>query len=221
MTKASVSVENFVKTIFQAKPETISGVKFGLISEKLGISQAATTDMAKKLAVRDLVRYERYQGIHLTEQGERLALSVIRKHRLWETLLHNVLGLSLHEIHREAENLEHQTSDFLAERICDYLGNPKFDPHGDPIPDIKGEIDPLKDHMMLSDATASKKYLIMRLSNSDEEFLDFCVNNSILPGMEILVESQFSQTKMTEVYVNKTRLLLNEKFTKTIFVKTI
>lgn len=221
MAKPSVSVENFVKTIFQSKHKTVSGVKFGSISEKLGISQAATTDMAKKLAVKDLVRYERYQGIHLTEQGERLALSVIRKHRLWETLLHDVLGLSLHEIHREAENLEHQTSDFLAERICDYLGNPKFDPHGDPIPDVKGNIDLVKDHIMLSDALPNTKYLIVRLSNSEEEFFDFCVNNSILPGTEILVVGQFPKTKMTEVYIKKTRLLLNAKFTKTIFVKAI
>lgn len=221
MTKTSISVENFVKTIFQINSENVSDVKFNSISEKLGISRSATTDMAKKLAVHDLVQYKRYQGINLTKEGEKLALSVIRKHRLWETFLHQVLGLTLYEIHREAENLEHLTSDFLAEKIYEYLDRPKFDPHGDPIPDVTGNIDSTSDQMLLSEVLPHKKYLIVRLSSSKEYFFDFCMKNSMFPGVEILVENQLPEVKMTDVFIDNTRLLLNEEFAKTIYVKEI
>lgn len=221
MLNTSVSIENFVKTIFQAESVTLLGVKTGLIAGKLGISSAATTDMAKKLAVKELVVYTKYQDIKLTDKGEKLAASVIRKHRLWETFLHKVLGLSLHEIHREAENLEHLTSDFLAEKISEYLGNPLFDPHGDPIPDSEGKTLFSPNHILLSLAAPNQKYEIVRLFNTDKEFFDFCLKNSILPGNGITVENQYIQSKMTEISVNQSRLLLNEEFTKTIYVKII
>src|SRR5690606_33049030 len=114
--------------------------KPGNIAKKLGISNAAATDMAKKLAARELLHYEKYQALQLTDKGAKMAINVVRKHRLWEALLFKMFDMSLHEIHREAELLEHQTSDFLAEKISAYLGNPKFDPHGDPIPNADGEI---------------------------------------------------------------------------------
>ena len=136
----SVAIENFVKAIYKNDMQDNNDTKPGNIAKKLGISNAAATDMAKKLATKDLLHYEKYQALQLTEKGTKMALNVVRKHRLWEALLFKMFDMSLHEIHREAELLEHETSDFLANKISEYLGNPKFDPHGDPIPNADGEI---------------------------------------------------------------------------------
>ena len=130
----SVAIENFVKAIYNNEKHDIANTKPGNIASKLGISSAAATDMAKKLDTKGLLNYEKYQKLRLTKKGEKMALNVVRKHRLWEAFLHKTFDMSLHKIHREAELLEHETSDFLAEKISAYLGNPKFDPHGDPIP---------------------------------------------------------------------------------------
>ena len=130
----SVAIENFVKAIYNNDIQDHHNTKPGNIAKKLGISNAAATDMAKKLASKNLLQYEKYQALQLTEEGTKMALNVVRKHRLWESLLFKMFDMSLHEIHREAEFLEHETSDFLANKISEYLGNPKFDPHGDPIP---------------------------------------------------------------------------------------
>ena len=136
----SVAIENFVKAIYKNDKHDSNDTKPGNIAKKLGISNAAATDMAKKLAEKDLLNYEKYQALQLTDKGEKMALNVVRKHRLWEALLFKMFDMSLHDIHREAELLEHQTSDLLANKISEYLGNPKFDPHGDPIPNELGEI---------------------------------------------------------------------------------
>ncbi|NNF85098.1 MAG: metal-dependent transcriptional regulator, partial [Winogradskyella sp.] len=136
----SIAIENFVKAIYNNKANDSTDTKPGNIAKKLGISNAAATDMAKKLAKRDLVRYEKYKALKLSEKGTKMALSIVRKHRLWEAFLFKMFNMSLHDIHKEAELLEHQTSDLLADKISEYLGHPKFDPHGDPIPNAKGEI---------------------------------------------------------------------------------
>ena len=110
----SVAVENFVKAIYKNDKNNSNDTKPGNIAKKLGISNAAATDMAKKLAVKKLLHYKKYQPLQLTKEGEKMALNVVRKHRLWEAFLYKTFDMSLHDIHREAELLEHETSDFLA-----------------------------------------------------------------------------------------------------------
>ncbi len=132
----SVSVENFIKTVYHLNENGEKDTKPGSIASELNISNAATTDMSRKLARKNLIYYQKYKPILLTAKGQKMALSVIRKHRLWETFLFENFNLSLDEIHREAELLEHQTSDFLADKIEELLGMPKVDPHGTPIPNL-------------------------------------------------------------------------------------
>ena len=115
------------------------------LADKLEVSNAASTDMVKRLNTQGLLRYEKYKGVELTDQGEKLALRTIRRHRLWETFLINTLGLSWSEVHEEAEVLEHQTSDFLIDKIDQFLDYPEFDPHGDPIPSKDGKIPEIPD----------------------------------------------------------------------------
>lgn len=212
----SLATENFVKCVFQFEKQNLD-TKPGSISNKLGISNAAITDMAKTLSKKKLVQYEKYQPIKLTKEGRKLALSVIRKHRLWETFLEKTLKLSLHEIHREAELLEHQTSDFLANKISSYLGNPEFDPHGDPIPDENGNIPEIENSLLLTEANEGD-YIISRLINSNQSFFDFCELNQIIIGNTIHVSKVFKEAKMIEIKVSDKQLIINFDFAKSINV---
>ena len=214
----SVAIENFVKAIYKNDNNASNDTKPGNIAKKLGISNAAATDMAKKLAIKNLLNYEKYQALQLTEEGEKMALNVIRKHRLWETFLHKTFDMSLHEIHREAEFLEHETSNFLANKISEFLGNPKFDPHGDPIPNEAGEITTIDTSVSLAYTEEGKTYTISRLMSDDKEFFDFCAQNGLKYGNTVMVTKQFSKNKMTQISINNNTILLNEDFSKIIYV---
>lgn len=214
----SVAIENFVKAIYKNKLNDVKNTKPGNIAKLLGISNAAATDMAKNLANKNLLKYEKYKALELTKAGEKLALNVIRKHRLWEAFLHKTFDMSLHEIHREAEFLEHETSDFLANKISDFLGNPKFDPHGDPIPNVNGKITTIDTSVSLSNTKEGKTYTISRLMSDDKEFFTFCALNGLKYGNTVLVTKQFSKNKMTQISINNNTILLNEDFTNIIYV---
>ncbi|WP_397364314.1 metal-dependent transcriptional regulator [Olleya sp. R77988] len=217
----SVATENFVKAIYKNKNNDITDTKPGNIAKLLGISNAAATDMAKNLASKNLINYKKYKALKLTKEGEKLALKVIRKHRLWEAFLHKTFDMSLHEIHREAELLEHETSDFLANTISAFLGNPKFDPHGDPIPNENGEITTKDASISLSKAAENKTYIISRLMSDDKEFFDFCALNGLKYGNKISIIKQFSNNKMTQITINNNTILLNQDFTKIIYVNEV
>ncbi len=126
----SIAIENFVKAIYNNNSHDASDTKPGNIAKKLGVSNAAATDMAKKLAVKGLLHYEKYQELQLTEEGKKMALNIVRKHRLWEVFLVEHLGYSWDDVHDDAEILEHATSEVLADRLNSFLGNPEFCPHG-------------------------------------------------------------------------------------------
>lgn len=215
----SVATENFIKTIYHMEQGEGMDPKPGRIAQKLGISHAAATDMARKLAQKELIDYQKYKELKLTASGRKLALNVIRKHRLWETFLHQIFDLSMHEIHREAENLEHFTSDFLAEKIESFLGNPTSDPHGDPIPNAQGVVEIDGEIQILAQATSDQEYEVSRLSGSDKEFFDFCHSNHLRVGEKIRLIKQLVKNRMTEIEVQDTRLLINEDFTSRIYVK--
>jgi DtxR family Mn-dependent transcriptional regulator len=215
----TVSIENFVKAIYLQSTLIEGDTKISTIAALLNISNAATTDMARKLAAKELVQYTKYKPLTLTEAGNKLALNVIRKHRLWESFLYKTLNLSLHEIHREAEHLEHFTSDFLAGKIAKYLGNPSTDPHGDPIPAFNGTIFSDKSQITLSNAGAGHLYEITRLFSSEKDFFDFCHSNNISVGSKIWIEKQYASSKMTEIKVNRDKILLTNEFTNIIYVK--
>jgi DtxR family Mn-dependent transcriptional regulator len=217
----SIATENFVKIIYQSEQRNGSDTKPGSIARELGISNAAATDMARKLAEKKLVNYEKYQPLQLTDSGIKMALNIIRKHRLWETFLYETFHLSLHEIHIEAELLEHQTSDFLAEKISTFLGNPEFDPHGDPIPTPSGTVSSDIGNIILSQAETGEEYEITRLFSSDSDFFEFCNANHLTVGSRLRVENHFLKSKMTGIVVEGTKLLLNADFTNIMYVKKV
>lgn len=217
----SVAIENFIKVLYHHIQDPDLDTKPGSIAKVLRISQAAITDMARKLAGRNLIEYHPYRELKLTEEGEKLAMNVLRKHRLWEAFLHQTLEISLHEIHREAELLEHQTSDFLAGKISDYLKRPQFDPHGDPIPDEHGKMQPDQEQLQLSRVKPGQCYQIIRLQSSDKEFFDFCREKHLSVGSGLEVKQQFPNNKMTEVVVKGLTLLLGENFSRVIYVRPV
>jgi len=217
----SIAIENFVKAIYKNNTHDAKDTKPGNIAKKLGVSSAAATDMAKKLATKDLLHYQKYQELQLTDKGRKMALNIVRKHRLWEAFLFKMFDMSLHDIHKEAELLEHQTSDLLADKISAYLGHPKFDPHGDPIPNANGEITTLDTSIPLSQAEEGKTYVISRLTSDDKEFFEFCAHHKLKYDHNVTVSKQFIKNKMTELLIGKNTLLLNQDFTTLIYINEI
>lgn len=133
----SQSVEDFLKAVYTLQREG-DRVSTNALADALRISAPAVTDMAQRLVEEGTVDYLKYRGVRLTEEGERVALQMLRRHRLIETYLVRDLGYQLHEIHDEAEALEHSVSDRFVEAIARKLGEPSYDPHGDPIPNLEG-----------------------------------------------------------------------------------
>jgi DtxR family Mn-dependent transcriptional regulator len=215
----SVATENFLKTVYTLGNSIGKNTRPGTVARELGITNAAATDMARKLSAKNLLDYTKYRELKLTSEGEKMALGVIRKHRLWETFLHRVFGLSMHEIHREAEQLEHFTSDFLTEKLSLFLGHPTTDPHGDPIPDASGVFNNGNTEVLpLSQATEGEKYTVSRLQGSDKEYFDFCQQNDLKVNSVIRIINRYPNNRMTEVEVKKRKLLLHEDLTSTITV---
>ncbi len=214
----SVSIENFVKTIYLQSANHHSDTKIGNLAQSIGISSAAVTDMAQKLAKRNLVNYQKYKPLELTKKGEELALTVIRKHRLWESFLHETLGLSLHEIHQEAELLEHQTSEFLANKIEAFLNFPKFDPHGDPIPNKNGIKAKNSENLTTS---LQGNYKINRLYSSSKEFFEFCESYDLSVDSEIQLTKVFEESQMVEILNQNQKILLPFSVAQNIYVEPL
>ena len=184
---ANISKEDYVKEIYHLSCESNELVSTAYLADKLAVSNAASTDMVKRLDSQGLLNYERYKGVELTDQGEILALKMVRRHRLWETFLINTLGLSWSEVHEEAEVLEHQTSDFLVDKIDEFLGYPKFDPHGDPIPSKDGTLPEMPNLISLSDAVIGDVYKVKRVDHSNKELMEYLTSVGIELEKEINV----------------------------------
>jgi len=138
MKSISRTEENYLKAIFQLCEGSEQPASTNSIAQSMQTAAASVTDMIKKLSKKDLIHYQKHKGVRLTEVGNRIATNLIRNHRLWETFLVEKLKFSWEEVHEIAEELEHVQAEKLINRLDDFLGNPKFDPHGDPIPDAQG-----------------------------------------------------------------------------------
>ena len=166
----SQAEENYLKAIYSLELEHDKGVSTNLIAEKMLTKASSVTDMIRKLSEKSLVDYVKYKGVHLTEEGHKVAVSTIRKHRLWESFLVKKLGFKWDEVHDIAEQLEHIKSEALVNRLDEFLGFPKVDPHGDPIPDRDGYIYK-QDQVQLSTLKPTDKALITAVKDSSDDFL--------------------------------------------------
>lgn len=184
---ATSTVEDYVKAIYLLQQDAPTGEATVLrLAATLGVTKGSVTAMVRKLREAGLADAERYGGIKLTRKGRSLALDMIRRHRLIEVFLVEVLGFDWSEVHDEAERLEHAMSAKLLDRLDAHLGHPAIDPHGDPIPDATGKI-ALAEHTPLAGLVKGSKGVVARVSDQDARFLEFAAAYGLRPGARVAV----------------------------------
>lgn len=190
----TATVEDYLKAIWLEEQRTGESaaserlVSMGQIAQALAVAPGTVTAMVKTLEKSGLLEYEPYSGVRLSDEGRRTATHVVRRHRLTELFLVETLGLDWSEVHEEAERLEHAMSEKLIDRIDEMLGYPRFDPHGDPIPDASGATEPVS-WLRLADCPPGA-FTIARVSDQDEEFLRFVERHGLKPGARIEIQSR-------------------------------
>ena len=188
----SSTVENYLKAIHQGQ-STLGPdqrlVPMGQVASALGVTPGTATTMVKALAESGLAQYEPYSGVRLSASGEKLAGLVLRRHRLVELFLVQVMGMSWADVHDDAEQLEHVVSDRLIDRIDEMLGRPTHDPHGDPIPNADGSI-ATRNHESLLTCALGMPLKVTRITDQDPAFLRFIESNGLKPGEQVEVESR-------------------------------
>lgn len=218
----TIAVENYVKQIFleqQRMPGELSSL--GGLASAMNVVPGTVTTMVKHLADNGLVHYEPRQGVKLTRKGEKLALGILRRHRLIELFLVRVLNVDWSEVHAEAEELEHALSEKLLTRIDDYLGNPRFDPHGDPIPTADGKVEQ-RAVVALADARPGEAMVVARIADQDAEFLAYANERGLTPGAAVTVESVDALGDTVSLILgNKKRGTIGRGAAKKVFVAAV
>lgn len=211
--------ENYLKSIYHLSTGHHHLVLTSEIADSLATSSASVTDMLKKLSEKNLIEYERYKGVRITKKGERLALAIIRRHRLWEVFLTNVLKFRWDEVHEMAEELEHVSSDELVSRLDAFLGFPKVDPHGDPIPDTNGKLIQTGT-LNLSEATLDSSYLVSGVNDHSAGFLQFLQKKGLMPGVILYIkEIDAFDRSMFIQFEDKTGTFISNEIAKNILIK--
>ena len=213
----TTSEENYIKSIYHLQQET-GLVNTNSLAAEMHTRAASVTDMLKKLKAKKILQYERYKGFKLNEAGKKAALDVVRKHRLWEFFLVEKLKFDWDKVHPIAEELEHISSDELIHRLDNFLGNPSFDPHGDPIPDRHGKI-PVINQQNLSDIPLKKSVTVSSVSNQTAQMLEMLKHYNIALGTQIMVLRKFEFDGSLEIKVLKqSACIISEQVAKNVFV---
>jgi len=179
---------------------------------------ASITDMLKKLKAKKLLDYQPYYGFKLTAEGNKIALGIIRRHRIWEYFLAEKLKFNLHEIHELAEVLEHVSSKKLIDKLDAYLGSPKFDPHGDPIPDLNGKIT-IEEYVLLSTMKVKTKGRVCRIASASKKIMELINHKQIKLGSQIIVEQRFEFDDSIEIMIDgKHKTNISQQLAKNIFI---
>ena len=179
---ATLTVENYVKAVYQLAEETGRPVATtGELARRLGVSPSTVSSMLRTLSESGLADYQAYEGARLTPAGQRLALRILRRHRLIELFLVRTVGLTWDEVHEEAEHLEHAVSDRLIDRIDAYLGHPASDPHGDPIPQADGSV-PTTNVAPLAALPVGAGFTLARVTDQSPEFLRYLADSRLAVG---------------------------------------
>ena len=213
----TTSEENYIKSIYHLQQET-GLVNTNSLATEMQTRPASVTDMLKKLKIKKILQYERYKGFKLNEAGKKAALDVVRKHRLWEFFLVEKLKFDWDKVHPIAEELEHISSDELIQRLDNFLGNPLFDPHGDPIPDKNGKI-PVISQQSLSDIPLKKTVTVSSVTNQSAQMLEMLKHYNIVLGTQIMVLKHFEFDGSLEIKILKqSACIISEQIAKNVFV---
>lgn len=214
----SFTEENYLKAIFKLLEKGEKAVSTTALAERMNTKAATVTDMIKRLAEKKLINYEKYQGVTLTERGKAIAVSIIRKHRLWEVFLVEKLHFKWDEVHEMAEQLEHIKSDELIDRIDKFLNYPKIDPHGDPIPDVKGIFN-RKKSFLLADINTGQSCIMTGVVDHSANFLQYLDKVGLSIGKEVKLIEVIGFDKSIKVQVNGTeKIFLSHEVAKNLLV---
>jgi|SRR5690349_8831506 len=207
----SFTEENYLKAIYRLSEGGLKAVLTNEIAESMSTKAASVTDMIKKLSLKNLISYEKYYGAKITRQGKSQALSVIRKHRLWETFLVEKLNFSWDEVHDVAEQLEHIQSPLLIEKLDEFLGYPTADPHGHPIPDKDGKIQELR-LIPLSESQVNKKVMVRSVKDGSPAFLQYLSKIGIYIGAKVSILEKIEFDGSLELMIdNKNKVFISRE----------
>lgn len=222
----SQSEENYLKSIFNLLDDnnTLNNnrVSTNLIAKDLETKASSVTEMVKKLSEKGLLSFEKYKGCNLTRIGNTAAIEVIRKHRLWETFLVEKLAFNWDEVHDIAEQLEHIKSPLLTNKLSAFLNHPKFDPHGDPIPDKNG-VFPKHDSIgKLKDLLINQNSIVVKIGSDNTDLLSHLSKNNIGIHTQIkcLEKNEFDDSMKVEID-GQHSINLSKKVVKNIYIKLI
>lgn len=218
MLNYSTSEENYIKAIFHLQKETAT-VTTNALANELKTKPASVTDMMKKLKTKKLLHYKPYQGFRLNNEGNKVALGIIRRHRLWEYFLAEKLKFTWDEVHEVAEHLEHVSSKKLIDKLDEYLGFPRIDPHGDPIPDANGKLETSR-QVCITDLRINQPAVVCNVSDQSPEILELLKHKQISIGSRVEVKRKFDFDNTMEIKMRQQPLFtISNQLAKNIFVK--
>ncbi len=215
----TLSEENYLKAIFHLESISGKGISTNAIAKKLSTKASSVTDMIKKLAEKELLIYKKYQGVTLTNIGKKVATGIVRKHRLWEVFLVEKLNFSWDEVHDVAEQLEHIKSPKLINELDLFLGFPKMDPHGDPIPDKDGNFQKIEKRL-LSSLEVNQFGICIGVNDSSSEFLKYLDKHTISLGQQIRVLSKESFDKSITILIHNKEISISHKIANNIYIQS-
>ncbi len=216
----NISQEDYLTAIYRNLDDA-GEIKPNLLAEKLEISNAAVTDMLRKLSRDGFVDYKKYKSIKLTNDGESYAKNMLRRHRIWEVFLHQTLGMSWDKVHDEAEKLEHSSSDELINRLEEFLDYPEVDPHGYPIPDKNGKIKKSKFVVAITELNENDSAKVIRVNDDVKNLLSYITKIGISLGKEILIKDKLEFDGSILIKINGNEINLSNKVASNIFVEKI
>ncbi len=217
--KLSKAEENYLKAIFKISESTKKSVSTNSIAKQLSTSAASVTDMLKRLADKKLINYEKYKGVTLTQDGIRRATQLVRKHRLWEVFLVKKLRFGWDQVHEIAEELEHIESKELIMRLDAFLDYPKFDPHGDPIPNADGKYT-IRNQTPLSDMHKGQYGTLVGVKENHTEFLKYLNSLKIKLGTHMAIEDYTPYDgSMTVILDNKKKIMITAEVANNLLIR--
>jgi len=215
----TIAEEDYLKAIFKIAEKEKKAVSTSSISKFMKTSPASVTDMMKKLADKELIHYQKYKGVTLSSLGSKIATQLTRKHRLWEVFLVNKLRFGWHQVHDIAEKLEHVDSEDLINRLDDFLDYPKFDPHGDPIPNAEGKFT-IRTQWAVSELLIGHSGLLLGVKEHDSSFLTYLNDLNIKIGSQIKVLDKIKYDHSQRILIdNRTETVISKAVAQNLFVK--
>lgn len=219
MLNYSTSEENYIKAIYRLQRQD-STVTTNELAHELKTKPASVTDMMKKLKAKKLLHYQPYQGFRLTQDGSKVALGIIRRHRLWEFFLAEKLNFTWDEVHAVAEDLEHVSSKKLIDKLDEFLGFPRVDPHGDPIPDANGKIE-ISKKILLAELPLNTAAFVSNVKDQSSSILELLEHKNISIGTRIEIKKKFDFDESMEIKIGRQpAFTISKQLAENIFVQT-